>query len=69
MWNEKKESRLEATKCFAEEDHYTVWNDLVTATVIVKERAKDRYNISSIWFRCAGLKWIILRFHIYQNFI
>jgi hypothetical protein len=33
---------------YAEEDHYTPWNDLVSATVIVKERTKDRYNIPSI---------------------
>jgi hypothetical protein len=33
---------------FAEKDHYTPWNDLVTATVIVKERTKDRYDIPSI---------------------
>jgi hypothetical protein len=44
----KKKVDWRLQKCFAEEDHYTVWNDLVKATVIAKECTEDRYNISGI---------------------
>lgn len=44
----RERKQIGGSKNYVEQDHYTPWNDLVTATVIVKERKKDRYNIPRI---------------------